>query len=559
MSRGDLLQELTGLVADSCRDLFSAWDAPELADKVTLERPASREHGDLALNIALVAAGSAGRPPRELAGEIARTLETDESLAGYLDAVEIAGPGFINLFLSGEALIESTHRALKLGGGFGRLDEGAGEKVLLEFVSANPTGPLHAGHARYAAYGDSLKRILAFAGYDVTTEFYINDYGTQMDLFARSLASRYGSLAGIDIPMPEDGYAGGYTRHIAELIFSSDSPVPPLEADPSPEALAFFRKTGCELVLAEMRDILERFRVSFDNWFSETSLYDSSGTEEAIEALREAGEASERDGALWLATSRYGDDKDRVLIRGTGEPTYFASDIAYHREKLDRGYDHLINIWGADHHGYVARMKAAFEALSHDPDRLEIVIGQLVNVIELGEKKQMSKRAGTLVTLEELIDSIGVDAARFFLVDRSQDTTLDLDLEQARLQSEENPVYYVQYAHARISSILKRAAEDGVGGGADGYISVADEERQLILKLMELPRVVKLAAEGRAPSRMTAYARELAAAFHVFYHNCPVLRAEAGSAAFRMDLCLLARNVIATALDLVGVSAPESM
>ena len=560
MTPTDFLADLTELVIDACEELFTRLGIPEILAMVKLERPASREHGDLALNIALVAAKAAGKPPRKLAADVVNALEADASLAEYLDSVSIAGPGFINMFLTDKVLAASAQEALNLGDGFGRPAQPNPERILLEFVSANPTGPLHVGHARYAAFGDSLSRVLAFAGHDVTSEFYINDYGTQIDLFARSLASRYGSLAGVTIPMPADGYAGAYTDHIAAMIYSQEMDAPPLDPELSPEALAFFRQQGCTLALAEMKEILARFRVTFDSWFSETSLYDNDKADAAVEELMSVGEAVEQDQALWLLTTRFGDDKDRVLIRSTGEPTYFASDIAYHRDKLDRGYDRLINIWGADHHGYVRRMIAAFAALSHDPERLEIIIGQLVNVMESGERKQMSKRAGTLVTLAELIDSIGVDAARYFLVDRSYDTTLDLDLEKAKLQSEENPVYYVQYAHARICSILKRAAEEDLTPGGDETCArLQDEERQLILKLMELPRVVDLAAATRGPHKITGYARELAATFHIFYHNCPVLRAEPAVAALRLNLCKLTRNAIATALDLVGVSAPEQM
>ncbi|MHB0916101.1 MAG: arginine--tRNA ligase [Thermoleophilia bacterium] len=562
MSGPDFLASLTGLVVSACQPLFTEWGATELTGKVELERPATREHGDLALNIALVAAKPVGRPPRELAGEVAAALEADAGLKPYIASVAVAGPGFINIYLAGGELAGSARQALSLGADFGRSPVAVPGRLLLEFVSANPTGPLHVGHGRYAAYGDSLRRILAFAGHEVTTEFYINDYGTQMDLFGRSLASRYGDLAGVDVPMPEGGYVGDYTRKVAAMIYESagEGLAAQLTPEPSPEALAFFRDEGCALVLAEVRSLLERFRVTFDNWFSETGLYTDKKTDATLELLRGSGAAVDRDGALWLLTSRYGDDKDRVLVRGTGEPTYFASDISYHRDKLDRGFDHLVNIWGADHHGYVPRVKAAFEALSHDPEKLEIIIGQLVNVIELGERKQMSKRAGTMVTLEELIDSIGVDAARFFLVDRSQETTLDLDLEKARLKSEENPVYYVQYAHARISSILKRAREEQLpAGDAAAYVDLAGEEKELVLKLMDFPRLVETAASSRSPHKVTGYARELAAVFHVFYHNCPVLKADAAAAAFRLELCMLTRNVIATALDLVGVTAPESM
>lgn len=562
MSNPDFLASLTVLVGQACQQLFIDWGAPELSGRVALERPATREHGDLALNIALVAARTAGRPPRELAAEVAAALEADTGLKSYIASTAIAGPGFINIFLAGTELAASARQALTFGADFGRSRLATPGRLLLEFVSSNPTGPLHVGHGRYAAYGDSLRRILTFVGHDVTTEFYVNDYGTQMDLFGRSLASRYGSLAGVDVPMPADGYVGEYTRVVARMIHDAagNDLAAQLMPEPSPEALAYFRGEGRALVLDEVRNLLERFRVTFDNWFSETSLYEDKKTDSTLELLRAAGEAVEREGALWLMTSRYGDDKDRVLVRGTGEPTYFASDIAYHRDKLDRGYDHLVNIWGADHHGYVARMKAAFEALAHDPDKLEIIIGQLVNVIELGERRQMSKRAGTMVTLEELIDSIGVDAARFFLVDRSQETTLDLDLEKAKLKTEENPVYYVQYAHARIASILKRARDEQLpAGDAAAYEDLVGEEKQLALKLMEFPGLIETAASSRSPHKVTGYARELAAVFHVFYHNCPVLKADAAAAAFRLELCMLTRNVIAIALDLVGVTAPESM
>lgn len=527
----------------------------------TLERPATREHGDLAANIALVAAKAAKRPPRELAAELIEEMEQDAELMGLCDSLQIAGPGFINFFFSGEALNRACREALAAGEGFGSGTAAGPERILLEFVSANPTGPLHAGHARYAAYGDSLRRILAFAGHEVTTEFYINDYGSQMELFGRSLAARYAELGGRESEFPENGYQGAYTIKIAETISGEIGDAMLDDASPAPgaAAVAAFKQKGCELVLEQMRAALERFRVAFDSWFSEAGLYPAEAAA-AIEQLRGQGEAYESEGALWLRTTSYGDDKDRVLVRKNGEPTYFASDIAYHRDKLERGYDRLINIWGADHHGYVLRMKAAFEALAHDPYRLEIIIGQLVNIMEMGERRQMSKRAGTMVTLTELMDSIGVDAARFFLVDRSHDSTLDLDVEKARQQSEENPVYYVQYAHARIASILKKAADEMAGeGDSAAYAELEPSERELALKLLELPRVAGAAAESREPHKLTTYARELAAIFHAFYHNCPVIRAEPDAAAFRLELCRLTKGTIKTCLKLTGVSAPESM
>lgn len=558
----DFLSHFSRLVGKAAAGRLKSWEQPQLAKEIALERPAAREHGDLATNLALVAAGAAGRPPRELAGELADELASSPQLKALLSSVEVAGPGFINFHLAPETLIKATRDALALGDRFGAGMSEQPESILIEYVSANPTGPLHAGHARYAAYGDSLRRLLAFAGHEVTTEFYINDYGSQMDLFARSLAARYAELCGREVPFPEDGYRGAYILKIAEIIKNEAGDTYKNESgsEPAGSALEFFKQRGCELILKEISGELERFRVHFDNWFSEAGLYSSGAAQATIDELKQAGEAAEREGALWLLTTRYGDDKDRVIVRSSGEPTYFASDIAYHRDKLTRGYDRLINIWGADHHGYIPRMQAAFEALAHDPGRLEIIVGQLVNVVEVGERKQMSKRAGRMVTLSELLDSIGVDAARFFLVDRSHDSTLDLDLEKAKLQSEENPVYYVQYAHARISSILRKAADENASpspGHEDA--GLAGEERDLVLKLLEFPGTALAATDTRGPQRITAYARELAATFHVFYHNCPVIKAPPQVASFRLDLCLLTRGVIRQCLELVGVSAPEKM
>ena len=562
MTPVNFFADITKMISEASADRFSEWRNPGLGGSVILEKPSARQHGDLSTNIAMIAASIAGRAPRDLATELIGDLKADSRLSSLFQSIELAGPGFINFFLTGETLVKAAQDSLAQNSDYGSGASTGSQNILLEFVSANPTGPLHVGHARYAAYGDSLARILDFSGRKVTTEFYINDYGSQMNLFGKSIAARYAQSFGIDARLPEDGYQGDYPVHIAEVIRSEIGDRFIAEAGPEPdeEAVKFFRNRGCELVLEEMRFNLDRFRVSFNSWFSESELYDEGAVKASIDELRQTGEVIEKEEALWLRTSRYGDDKDRVLIRGTGDPTYFASDIAYHRDKLGRGFNKLINIWGADHHGYVPRMKAAFEALAHDPEKLEIIVGQLVNVVEMGEKKQMSKRAGTMVSLEELLDSIGVDAARFFLVDRSHDSTLDLDLEKAKLKSEENPVYYVQYAHARICSILRKAETEMAEVPSDStYDAVADQERDLILKLLEFPLAVQMAAENRGPQRLTAYARELAATFHTFYHNCPVIKAAPATASFRIDLCSLTRNVISSCLNLVGVSAPESM
>lgn len=559
---GHYLAVLQQLLREAWQNVFDSWGHPEMLSSITLERPAAREHGDLATNLAMIAAGRVKRPPREIAADLISVIEADERLKMHIDAAEIAGPGFINFFLTDSALTVAVGKALAAGDRFGAGGAEAPETILLEFVSANPTGQLHVGHGRYAAYGDSLKRILSFAGHSVTTEFYINDYGSQIELFGRTLAARYAQELGRDVSLPEKGYQGDYPIHIAMKLINEagdrflDDTYPEL----SDAALEFFKLKGCDLVLMEMRGILELFQVEFDNWFSERTLHESGAVDASFEALQGAGELFKKDGALWLRTTLYGDDKDRVLRKENGELTYIAADIAYHMDKLSRGFKRLINVWGADHHGYVPRMKAAIEALSHDPDRLEVVIGQLVNVIEMGERKQMSKRAGTMVSLSELIDSIGVDAARFFLVDRSHDSTLDLDIEKARVKSEENPVYYVQYAHARICRILSKADEGGTDPGACAHSQGLEaQEKDLILKLLQFPEAVNTAAASRGPQRLTAYSRELAATFHVFYHHCPVLKAEPATTAFRLDLCKLTATVIATCLELVGVSAPTAM
>lgn len=561
MMERDLYSHLSALAAEAIAPVLKAYDAADLLDSITLERPAVPDHGDLSLNTAMAAASRAGKPPRELAQELADALEQHKHLGGSCREIGIAGPGFINMFLTDRVLSKAVADALSLGDGFGCEPEFDSGKVLLEFVSANPTGPLHAGHARYAAYGDSLRRIMQCAGYDVTTEFYINDYGTQMELFGRSLAARYAQELGRKKPLPEDGYQGEYLKVIAGMIVEKegDAWLERVLPEPDRETIEHFSRVGSAMILDRIGGNLERFRVEFDDWFSEASLYVDDHLGRLIRKLQGKGDVFERDGATWMRTSLHGDDKDRVLIRSNSEPTYFASDIIYHQDKLSRGYDRLINIWGADHHGYVQRVQAAFEALSGDPDKLEIIIGQLVNVLERGEKQQMSKRAGKMVTLEELLDSIGVDAARFFLVDRSHDSTLDLDLEKAKLKSDENPVYYVQYAHARICSILRKAEAEDIKTEDWFEPKLQEQERSLILKLMELPGTVKAAAETRGPHRLTAYARDLAATFHVFYHNCPVIRSAAGTAAFRMDLCRLSRNAIRITLGLIGVNAPESM
>jgi arginyl-tRNA synthetase len=569
---------------------------------VRLERPAEEAHGDYATPLCMQLARTAKKAPKALAEDLRARLLADPEVARLVESVEVAGPGFLNFTISGAAYSEAMAGMLADGERIGRGEERPHPRVNLEFVSVNPNGPLHVGHGRYAAYGNALYRLMKFAGSAVFTEFYINDYGRQMDRFGRSVAARYAQFFDLDLPVPTDGYQGEYVKEVAATIrtdvgdaylaaltlaanaaAAAPAPSQPGEAavtleetdeesdeveaasdwpaDPDVEAaVAFFRQQACILMLDEMRADLAAFGVEFDTWFSETSLHAGGALDRVIADLLERGEAFVEGGAIWLRTTSRGDDKDRVLIRGNGRPTYFAADIAYHENKLERGFEHLVNIWGADHHGYVPRMKAAVEILAGRPGALEIIIGQLVNLMEEGELRQMSTRRGEMVTLAELIEAIGVDAARFFLVMRSQDQTLDLDLGLARQQSQENPVFYVQYAHARIASILRNVPlETKPATLADPSMFASPYERALIKRLETFAWVIQDSAERRAPHRIAAYAQELAADFHVFYKHCRVLGVPPAEASSRLALCLVTKAVIFRCLDLLGVSAPESM
>ena len=516
----------------------------------TLERPKRVEFGDYSTNAAMLLAPRLGQPPREVAqrlgDELARTLAT------RLERVEVAGPGFLNLFLADPWYREALSHVLAAGEGFGGGWASPSERVLVEFVSANPTGPLTAAGGRHAAYGDALARLLEFAGHDVMREYYVNDHGSQVRKLGESIRAR----ARGEEP-PEDGYEADYVRELAVRL--------PGAADADPDGLA---REGVEAMLAAIRDTLRRFRVEFDSWFSERALHelDPSPVERHYAELERKGHIYRSEGALWLRTSAFGDDKDRVLRRSTGEHTYFAADVAYHENKRERAFDRVIDVFGADHHGYVGRLQAAWQALGGEPDALEILIMQFVNVIERGERASMSKRRGDFVTLDELLDRIGVDATRFFLLQRSHDTPVDLDLELAREQSSENPVYYVQYAHARIASILARAGEERVEHAlaaparqlAEAPLEVA--ERTLVRKLVGFPGELEEAVERRAPHRIAAYGLELAQEFTAFYRDCRVLGAEPQAVeSFRLALSVAAQRVIARCLVLLGVQAPDSM
>ena len=517
----------------------------------TLERARKPEFGDYSTNAAMLLAPVLGEPPRAIAEKLAETLA--ERLGDRLERAEVAGPGFLNLFLADAWYRDALRGVLEAGDEFGGSPADTGERVLVEFVSANPTGPLTAAGGRHAAYGDALARILEFRGDEVEREYYINDHGTQVRKLGESIRAR---ARGEDVP--EGGYEGEYVRDLAAEL--------PGAADADPDELG---RQGAELMVARIRETLHRYRVDFDTWFSERTLHEAepSPVEQHYEELEREGHVFRSEGAVWLRTSAFGDDKDRVLRRSSGEHTYFAADVAYHEAKRERGFDRLIDVWGADHHGYVARMRAAFAALGGDPDKLELVIMQFVNVIERGERASMSKRRGDFVTLDDLLDEIGVDAARFFLLQRSHDTTVDLDLDLARQQSSDNPVYYVQYAHARIASLRQKAGEarveaalGAVAGGSGPDEALEPAERALINKLLAFPGEVEEAAARRAPHRLAVYALELAQEFTAFYRDCRVVGAEPEAVeSFRLALSVATLRTIARALDLLGVTAPAEM
>ncbi len=521
---------------------------------ITLERPPRADFGDYSTNAALLLAASLGSPPRAVAEQLGDAVQA--RLGASLERFDVAGPGFLNLFLSDAWLLQALGDVLAAGVRFGAGRPEAAEHVLVEFVSANPTGPMHVGHARNAAYGDALGRVLAFRGYRVEREFYVNDAGSQV----RKLGESVLALARGE-PVPEDGYRGAYVEQLVDLA----------GADPiDPGVLG---RAAVRAMVSQMQASLAAFGVQeFDHWAYESALHegDPSPVARALSILSEHGYTYTSEGALWLRTTQFGDDKDRVLVRSSGEHTYFASDIAYHQDKRERGFDRQIDVWGADHHGYVRRMKAAYEALGGDPESLELLIMQLVHLVHRGERAQMSKRAGEFVTLDELMSEIGRDAMRWYLLARSHDTTVDLDLELAREQSSENPVYYVQYAHARICSILAKAGDQRVGAieGGRGLADATDTrpaplhaaERALIELLLAFPAELAEAAERRAPHLIASYALELAQGFTAFYRDCRVVGAEPGTVeSRRIALCAASRRTIACSLGLLGVSAPQEM
>ncbi|MDQ4057965.1 MAG: arginine--tRNA ligase [Actinomycetota bacterium] len=522
---------------------------------ITFERPKRREHGDWATNVALAAAKGQG-PPRDIADAIVERLPANE----VVERVEVAGPGFLNFHLAAPWLHDVVRRAADPSSGFGRHDAGAGQRINVEYVSSNPTGPVNVVSGRHAAVGDALSNLLEAAGYVVTREFYWNDTGRQIQLFGESIAARYLQHLGLQAELPADGYQGDYVVDIARDI-AGELGDKFVEADVDERNRAM-RKLGMGRMLEAARASLDRFGTSFDVWTLESSLHDSGEVEAGLEALRDGGWTYEKEGALFFRSTEFGDDKDRVLVRSNGQATYSAADVAYVRNKFERKFDRLIYLWGADHHGTVPRFVAAVRALGFDPERVEVPLVQMVSLTRGGEAVRASKRAGVIVRLDELVDEVGVDAARYTFLTRSIDASLEFDIELAKEQAPENPVFYVQYAHARICSILRRAEEqDASASVADAPLErlTHDSEERLMRKLDSYEEMVLEAANRRAPQRVTKYIEELASVFSSFYRDCQVLTEDRELTQARLALCVATRSVIVDGLGILGVAAPERM
>lgn len=522
---------------------------------IPLERPKNRDHGDYATSVALQLAKPAGKSPRA----VAELLQSSLLALPEISAVEIAGPGFINITMNRSSQAELVRTILLSPATYGTGTSLTGVSINLEFISANPTGPLHLGHTRWAAVGDSLGRVLAAAGAQVTREFYINDRGNQMDLFGKSVEA-----AALGQPIPEDGYQGGYINDLADAVLKENPRINELAADIRHES---FREAAYKVQLAQQKGVLHTFKTYFDVWFSERSLHEAGAVEHAVEKLRTQGHIFDSEGAIWLRTTDFGDDKDRVITKANGDLTYFASDTAYYINKRERGFDICFYMLGADHHGYVNRLRATAACAGDNPDyNVEILIGQLVKIMEGGEEVKLSKRAGTIITLEELVEKVGVDAARYTLIRYPVDTPMVMDIDILRRNTNENPVYYVQYAHARIAGVLRNVAELAIPIGLSNFDPSQlshDRENELLGTLAEFPEVVAAAAAFREPHRVARYLEELAGVYHGFYADCRVLplgeEAISPLHSARANLCAATKQVLANGLDLLGVSAPERM
>ncbi|ADH61792.1 arginyl-tRNA synthetase [Thermoanaerobacter mathranii subsp. mathranii str. A3] len=530
----------------------------ESIPEIEIEEPKEKQHGDLAINTAMIMAKQAKMSPKKIAEIIVSKMDTSNT---FIEKIEVAGPGFINFFLNDKFLEETLKLVYKRGKDYGRVNIGKGKKVQVEFVSANPTGPMHMGNARGGALGDALASVLDYAGYDVTREFYINDAGNQIEKFGYSLEARYLQLLGIPAEVPEGGYHGediiDRAREFLEIYGDK------YKDAPSEERRKALVEYGLKKNLEKIKEDLELYGIEYDVWFSEQSLYDSGEVYKVIEELKQKGYTYEKDGALWFKMTLFGAEKDDVLVRANGFPTYLASDIAYHKNKfITRGFDWVINVWGADHHGHIAPMKGAMQALGIDPDRLDVVLMQLVKLIEGGQVVKMSKRTGRMVTLRDLIDEVGKDAARFFFNMRSADSPIDFDLDLAKEQSNENPVFYVQYAHARICSIIRQLEEKVKIENIDEVdlsLLKEEEEKDLIKKLAYFPEEITIAARTLTPHRITRYVLDVASLFHSFYNSHRVKGVEENLMKARFVLILAVKTVIKNALDILKITAPERM
>ena len=579
-----LKQQLQIIIFDAIERLSQDDITPQTADKIQIEKTRDKQHGDFSSNIAMVLAKAIDKNPRELAVIIAQNITRSD----LIDRVEVAGPGFINLFLTQKAYHFVINEILTKEDKFGYSDYGQAESILIEFVSANPTGPLHIGHGRGAAYGEAVANLLKAIGYHVDKEYYVNDAGRQMDILTLSIWLRYLEIHKIKIDFPEQAYKGEYVIHIAsELksekgntllrdvsVFESnseanldkqlDNAIKFIKSELDEKEYEYIQTFGLNKILEDIRTDLEEFGITYDNWFSERTLLNTNQINECVQQLQSHGYIYEQDGAQWFRSSELGDEKDRVIIRANSQSTYFASDIAYHKNKLDRNYNKIIDIWGADHHGYIARVKAALKAMDEDPEKLEILLVQFASLYRGKEKVQMSTRSGQFVTLKELREEIGNDAARFFYVMRKNEQHLDFDLELAKSESNDNPVYYIQYAHARICSVLKQLNEKGFSYTAKkttGDLALLKEQHELDLltRLAQYPEIVYSAATNYAPHQISYYLRDLANEFHTYYNACQFLVDDESLRNARITLICSVRQVIRNGLSLLGVSAPETM
>ncbi len=552
-------QKIKNMIYNASKDAYDNGDLPSSDfPEIEVEEPNAGSHGDFSTNISMVMASIQKMPPRKIAEAIIKNINDPD---GMLDKTEIAGPGFINFFLnkhSWHPVLQKIHEQDAL---YGASDIGKGKKIQVEFVSANPTGPLHVGHGRGAAVGDSVANILLFCGYNVEKEYYINDSGRQINTLGRSVFLRYKELFEADVQFPEDCYQGDYVRDLAGKV--RDDNGDKLLSMSEDEAISCCARFAADNILAEIKEDLESFGVVFDRWYSEQGLYDSGKVDRVINDFRKQNIIFEDDGALWFRTEDFGDEKNRVVVRSNGLTTYFASDIAYHQDKFDRGFERIIDVWGADHHGYIPRVSAAIEASGHTRDKFNVILIQLVNLLREGEPVSMSTRSGEFVTLRDVISEVGSDAARFIFLTRHYESALDFDLELAKKKTNDNPVYYVQYVHARISSIVRKAQERGISEIVWNDVAISGltepEEIQLIKIMARYPETVRCSAEYMEPHRITYYLMNLASAFHAYYNKHRVLTDEAELTIGRLYLVLAIKKIIRNGLSLLGVSAPEKM